>query len=257
MRLAAALAVVSTVSLSAGSGRAQPAAAGPNEVVTRVDELWKRRDDPAAFAQQKTLLEQALARAPSDYGVLWRLARWYAWKSDDPTLAKADRVNLGKLGWDLAERAVAINPNHVGAQFWGMAAMGAYALGLGIVRALTQGIEGKFRQRLSRAERFDPAYANGAIPVAWGSYYAKLPWPKYDEEKATAYFRKALSLNPNNLRSRVYWAELHLREDRPAEARRLLEEVLKATPNKYDPAEERRCQMLAARTMGRLDEAVK
>ncbi len=256
MRLAVAVAGLLSISLSAGGARAQ-APASPTEVATRVDELWKRRDDPAAFAQQKTLLDQALARAPGDYGVIWRLARWYAWKSDDPALSKADRVTFGKTGWDLAERAVAINPNHVGAQFWGMAAMGAYALGLGIVRALTQGIEGKFRQRLSRAERFDPTYANGAIPVAWGSYYAKLPWPKYDEEKATLYFRKALALNPSNLRGRVFWAELHLREDRPAEARRLLQEVLSATPNKYDPPEEKRCQAMAARTMSRLEQALK
>jgi tetratricopeptide (TPR) repeat protein len=257
MRLAASVAIFAVISLAARGGVAQPPAPGTAEVVARVDELWKRRDDPAALAQQKALLDQALARAPSDYHLLWRLGRWYAWKGDDPTLAKAERMNLGKTGWDLSERAVAINPNHVGAQFWGMAAMGAYALGLGIIKALTQGIEGKFRQRLSRAERFDPSYAHGGIPVAWGSYYAKLPWPKYDEGKATEYFRKALAINPNNLRARVYWAELHLREDRPAEAKKLVEEVLRATPGKYDGPEERRCQILAARTMAKVNEALK
>jgi tetratricopeptide (TPR) repeat protein len=257
MRLAASVAILSIFSLGARGASAQAPAQSPTEVAARVDELWKRRDEPAAFAQQKTLLEQAVARTPSDYGLLWRLARWYAWKGEEPGLSRAERANLGKVGWDLAERAVAINPNHVAAQFWGMAAMGAYALGLGILKALTQGIEGKFRQRLSRAERFDPGYAYGGIPVAWGSYYAKLPWPKYDEEKATEYFRKALAINPNNLRSRVYWAELHLREDRPAEAKRLLEEVLRATPGKYDAPEERRCQAFAARNMQKVNEALK
>ena len=239
----------------AASADAQPRS-GAAQAAARADELWKRRDEGTALAQQKAVLEQALARSPNDYGLLWRLGRWYAWRSDDPSLSKTERVNLGKTGWDLAERAVALNPDHVAAQFWAMSAMGAYAIGLGIIRALTQGIEGKFRQRLSRAERFDPKYAHGSIPVAWGGYYAKLPWPKYDEDKAIAYFRKALTINPNNLRGRVYWAELHLREDRPTEAKRLLEEVLRATPNRYDPPEERRAQMLAAQAMNRVARAL-
>jgi tetratricopeptide (TPR) repeat protein len=238
---------------TAGADSTSAPAGSAKEVASRVDDLWKRRDDPAIFAEQRAVLDQALARAPGDHDLLWRLGRWYAWKSDDPSLPKDQRVKLGKEGWDLLERAVVIKPNHAGTQFWAMAAMGQYALGLGIVRALTQGIEGKFRERLSRAERFDPAYAHGGIPVAWGGFYAKLPWPKYDEDKAVEYFRKALAINPNNLRARVYWAELHRREDRTDEARRLLQEVLRATPNKYDPPEERRCQVLAARMMSRLD----
>ena len=73
-----------------------------------------------------------------------------------------------------------------------------------------------------------------------------MPWPKYDEDKALAAFRKALAINPHNLRARVYWAELLIREDEPEPARRLLQEVLAATPGKYDAPEERRCQVLAA-----------
>ncbi len=252
MRLSAGVALVAVLSLGAPPARAD-APPTPAEAAARADDLNKRRDDPGALAQQKAVLEQALAAAPGDYGLLWRLARWYAWRGDDPRLPKDERANLGKTGWDLAERAVAINPGQAPAYYWAMAGMGTYALGLGIVRALTQGIEGKFRDRLGRAERLDSGYAHGAIPVAWGGYYAKLPWPKYDEKKATESFRKALTMNPNNLRARLYWAELHLREDRKDEARRLLEEVVKATPDKYDPPEERRVQGLARAALERLN----
>jgi tetratricopeptide (TPR) repeat protein len=252
MRLAAGIAIVAV--FMPGAGRVG-ASAGltPAEAAARADDLWKRRDDAAAVAQQKAVLEQAFAAAPGDYGLLWRLARWYAWKGDDPNLSKTERANLGKTGWDLAERAVAINDNHVAAQYWSMAGMGAYAQGLGIIRALTQGIEGKFRQRLSRAERFEPTYEYGAIAVAWGGYYAKLPWPKYDQDKAVAYFRRALTINPNNLRARLYWAELHTRENRPLEAKKLLREILGAPVNKYDPPEEKRVQGMAGLAMQRLN----
>jgi len=182
MRSCAGLALLSILAVVP---RATPVRAdgppSPTDAAARADELWKRRDDLTALAQQKAVLEQAAATAPADYGLLWRMARWYAWRADDPRLPKDERAQLGKAGWDLAEKAVAINPNHVAAQYWAMAGMGTYALGLGIVRAITQGIEGKFKERLGRAERLDGRYAHGAIAVAWGGYWAKLPWPKYDE----------------------------------------------------------------------------
>ena len=105
---------------------------------------------------------------------------------------------------------------------------------------------------ISRAEALDPGYAHGAIPVAWGRYYAKLPWPKYDQKKARAAYAKAMQINPANLRARLFLAELMIEEDQPDEGRRLLEEVVKATPGKYDAPEERRCQRLAAAALAKL-----
>jgi tetratricopeptide (TPR) repeat protein len=229
----------------------------PGGAAARVDELWRRRDDPAALAEQKRLLDDSLSKAPADYGLLWRAARWYLWKSDDPDLSNDAKSKLGKEGWALAERAVAANPAGVEGHYWAATTMGSYALGLGIVRAISQGIEGKFRAHLSRASAIDSRYAHGSIPIAWGRYYAVLPWPKYDERKAIQYYRQALEINPNNLRARVFWADLHLEEDRPAEAKRLLDEVLAAPGNRYDPPEEKRAKLLATRAMPKVMQALK
>jgi hypothetical protein len=226
--------------------------ATPAATAARIDELWKRRDQGNALAEQKALLDQALKQAPGDYGLLWRAARWYFWRSDDPALGKDERTKLGKQGWDLGEKAVAANPNDAAGHFWAMAAMGNYSMGLGIVRALAQRVEGKFKERITRAEALDPGYASGAIPVAWGRYYAKLPWPKYDQKKARAAYAKAMQINPANLRARVFLAELMIEEDEPEQGRRLLEEVVNATPGKYDAPEERRCQRLAAADLQKL-----
>jgi tetratricopeptide (TPR) repeat protein len=219
--------------------------------------LWRRRDEPAAMDQAKQLLDQALVRAPDDYGLLWRAAAWHFWKSDDPALPTSTRAQLGKTGWDLAERAVARNPGHVAGHFWAALTMGNYALGLGIMRAITQGIEGKFRAHIGAAERLDPRYGQGGIQNAWGGYYLTLPWPKRDLEKAEAYFKQALAINPHNLRTRVLLAELRVRRDRLPEARQLLEEVLGATPDQYDPPEEKRAQKLAAATLRKVVDAIK
>jgi tetratricopeptide (TPR) repeat protein len=239
----------------------EPAAPEPalsaEEAGRTVQELWKHRDDPAAMTRAKKILDQALARHPDDYGLLWRMAAWYFWKSDDPELPTAERTKMGKEGWAVAERAVTLRPDDAAGHFWAATTMGNYSLGIGVIRALSQRIEGKFRSRISEAEKLDPAYGQGAIPNTWGRYYASLPWPKRDRDKAERYYRKALEINPHNLRSRVYLAELALDKDRPAEAKKMLDEVLQSPVGKYDPPEEKRAKVLARQTMRQVDQALR
>jgi hypothetical protein len=250
-----ALVIAATLAQTAPAAARAPqaAAASAVSISQKVDDLWKRRDERTALDEQKALLEEGLRRMPGEYPLLWRAARWHFWVSDDPDLSTEERTRIGKVGWDLAERAIARDSEHVEGHFWAAACMGNYALGLGVVRALAQRIEGKFKERMSRAEALDAGYAHASIPVAWGRYHAKLPWPKYDQKKARLAFQQALQRNPHNLRARVFLADLLRDEDEPAEARRLLGEVLKATPGKYDAPEERRAQLLARRLLAKLD----
>ena len=226
-------------------------------LLARADELWKNREDPAALAQNKRILDQALIDSPADYEWLWRAAVWNFWCSDEAQRPKDERVKLAKTAWDLSERAVTANPGGVEGHFFSAAAMGNYSLGIGILRALGQRIEGKFTTRLSEADRINPNFAHGGIAVAWGRYHASLPWPKYSEKKATAAYQRALAINPDNLRARVYWAELLLEEDHPSEAKRLLDEVMQAHPGKYDAPEERRAKAMAQALLVKVTAALK
>jgi tetratricopeptide (TPR) repeat protein len=233
---------------------AKPAAAPPTppplaQVLARVDELHRRRDDRAAFAEEQALVQGALARAPQDYGVLWRAARLSFWLADDPGQSNDERSRIGKEGWDLAERAIAVNPNRVEGHYWAAVCMGNYALGLGVVKALAKGMEGKFRERLGRAEQLDRRYEQGAIDTAWGRFFDKLPWPKRDRDEADRRFHRAIEVNPLNLRARVYLARTYLDEDRAADAKRLLDEVAAAPADRYDPPEERRAKAIGAGLM--------
>jgi tetratricopeptide (TPR) repeat protein len=253
--ISAALAVLLTV--EAGSDArapASPPAAAPQpplaQVLARVDELHKRRDDRTAWAEEQSLVQSALARGPQDYEVLWRAARFHFWLADDPGQSAEQRSRVGKEGWDLAERAIAINPNRVEGHYWAAVCMGNYALGLGIVKALAKGMEGKFRERLGRAGQLDGRYQHGAIEVAWGRFFDKLPWPKRDREQAEAHLKRAIEINSMNLRARVYLASSYIDQDRFAEAKRLLDEVAGApATGRYDPPEERRSKALGAGLM--------
>src|SRR5262249_4632067 len=148
-----ALALLATVDAAGGTVPAAPGAptvpAAPGAepaalpaLLARIDELHRRRDDRGAWAEEQRLAQSAPGRAPSDYGVLWRAARLYFWSSDDPGTPSDQRSRLGKEGWDLAERAIAANPNDVAGYYFAAVCMGNYALGLGIMKALSIGMEG-------------------------------------------------------------------------------------------------------------------
>jgi len=230
---------------SSGGAIANAATAPLPAVIARVDELYKRRDDRAAWHEEQRLVQALLARAPGDYEALWRAARFYFWASDDPGVSKEQRSRWGKDGWDIAERAIALNPNDVAGYYWGAFCMGNYALGLGVVKALSQGMEGKFRDRMTRAQALNAGYDWGGVETAWGRFFDKLPWPKRDRKKAEEHLRKAIEINPYALRARVFLASLYLDTDRIIEAKRLLDEVVAAVPGRYDAPEERRAQALA------------
>ena len=220
--------------------------------LARIDELRRRRDDPTSWAEAQQLVQATLARAPNDFGVLWRAARLYFWLSDDSTASSDQRSRWGQQGWDLAEHAITVNPNDVAGHYWAAVTMGNYALGLGLVKALRMGMEGKFKDRLKRAGELAPQYEHGAIDLAWGRFYDKLPWPKRDRKKAQQYLRGALQAHPDDLRARVFLAQSLMDDDQLPEAKRLLDEVAAAQPGKYDAPEERRAKLLGQRAMPEL-----
>jgi hypothetical protein len=121
-----------------------------------------------------------------------------------------------------------------------------------VLRALADGIEGKFLRPLERATALDERYDHGSIPVVWCAYYLELPWPKRDRGKAAAACQRALVINPANLRARFYLARIAADEDRPDEARGLLAAIAAAPVGRYDPPEERRVKKDAAAMAAKL-----
>ena len=214
-------------------------------LLARVDTEWSRRDEPGRMEEIRGLLEKAEKLAPNDYGVLWRLARYYFWVSDDPQIPNDEKSKLGKKAWEYGDHATAANPNGVEGWYFAAVGMGNYSLGIGILKALGEGIEGKFKDRLSRAEKIDPKFYEGGIYNAWGRFYFKLPWPKYDARRSEQALQKAIEVNSANVRGRLFLAELYIREKHRKEAKELLEEAVALKPGAYDAPEERRSQAMA------------
>jgi tetratricopeptide (TPR) repeat protein len=227
------------------TARGQASPADAKDLLARVDAAWMQRDEPGQLDAIRADLDAAERAAPDDYGVLWRRSRLDFWLSDDPAIPDDEKSRLGKMGWEAGDRASSVNPKGVEGWFFAAGGMGNYSLGIGVLNALAQGIEGKFKERLSKAESIDPGFNAGGIANAWGRFYFKLPWPKYDARKSESFLRKAIKVNPDNVRARVYLAELYLKESHPKEARKLLEEAIAHEPGRYDGPEERRYQTRA------------
>jgi hypothetical protein len=231
-----------------GVAEARPKAA-PDATLAAVDAEWPRRDQPGVIDDIKAKLVAAEKRAPEDYGVLWRQARLYFWLADDPNLAKGEKSRLGKISWDYGDKATRVNPDAVEGWNFAAAGMGNYALGIGIFTALRQGIEGKFKERLSRAEQIEPGFENGAIQTAWGRFWYELPWPKYSARRSREALEAALHRNADNVRAHVYLADLWFKEDEPAKAKAELEKAVANPPGRYDAPEERRWQDVARKML--------
>jgi len=235
-----ALALLAAV-LAAPAQPAEPLEA----LLSRADALYARRDEPGVAGELAQLLAEAVQRAPADYGVLWRRAQLQFWISDDPLLPAEEKSKLGRECWEVADEATRTQPGRVEGWFYAAGCMGNYALGIGVVRALTQGIEGKFKERLGKAGSIDPAFQSGAVPTAWGRFFYELPWPKHDAARSEQRLRDALGMNPRNVRAQVYLAELFRKEGKQEEARRVLESAVARPPGAYDAPEERRWQARA------------
>jgi tetratricopeptide (TPR) repeat protein len=221
-------------------------------LLVKADAAWAVRDQPGKLEELAATLEAAAAKAPDGFEVLWRQARHLGWVCEDPKLTAEGKSKLGKQVWELGDRARELQPGRVEGHFYAMSGVGNYSLGIGVLSALAKGIEGKFRERLSRAEAINPDFENGVIQMSWGRLYYELPWPKHDARLSEKYLRQSIAYNGENVRSQVYLGDLLLDEGRKDEARAAYQRAVDIVPGKSDPPEQRRWQVVARRQLEKL-----
>lgn len=212
----------------------------------QLDELWLQRDNPSVGPQLEPRLREALRSNPNNFELLWRAARERAWVADnaaDPRLKK----QAGKEAWNYGEKAIEQNPARAEGYYYSGVGVGSHASGIGIVQAVTQGLEKKFVEKIEKAAAIDPWIDRGGPLVALGRYYYTMPWPKQDLEKAERYYEQVLAKFPENLRARHYLAQLKLKTNE-RDAARTLAVGVRTAPVDYDPAEGKRVQSWAIRT---------
>ncbi|MBN1204799.1 MAG: hypothetical protein JXB05_07740 [Myxococcaceae bacterium] len=229
-----------------------PARAASPELLTSLDALDQRRAEPAALKEQEETLKKELKAAPEDYELLWRSSRLLNWQADGASDARLKKV-LGKQAWDVCERGVKVAPQRVECQYYAAAGIGMYSQAVGIMKALGEGLEGKFNARLDAAIKIDPDFDRGAPLLAKGRYHYELPWPKRDLAESAKLYEKVIAKFPDNLRAQLFLAETLLADDKAEKAR---ERVLKVKQGSvaYDPPEGRRVQEMAKKVEAEIAE---
>jgi hypothetical protein len=243
--------LVCLLSRLAASQDRQPDAGSPDTPrlaeswTQRFDRIWPERDDPKVFEEVHQLTKAQLAQRPNDYEANWRMAAVLLWQADGLADGTKEKASYGKQGWQLAERATLAKPNDVRAEYHAGVGIGLYSEGVGIVTALREGLEGKFRGHVQAALKLDRHYLDGAPQVLWGRYFFKLPWPKRDVDESIKVLRACLKEHPTNLRGKLYLADSLAHENLKAEANKWIDEIL-AAPLGADPPEDRRIKKRAA-----------
>jgi hypothetical protein len=207
-----------------------------------LDQLFAQRDQPGVTEKLEAALAEAIKAAPQDYGLLWRRARIGQWKADGATDSEQKKL-LGKECWASADVALAVQPGGIEANYYGAACIGAYSQAVGILKALGEGLEGKFNDRLDKAISLDPKFAHCAPLVAKARYYYELPWPKRNLDKSAELFQKVEKTCPESLRAPLWLAETELKRNGVTSALVALQPAISGKTD-YDPAEGKRVKGL-------------
>jgi len=213
------------------------------------DDLWKRRDDPAVLRQLDALTEEHLAEDPNAFETNRRHASLVAWEADGEADGSDEKAAKGKAAWEAGDKAIQASPGDVRGHYYSGVGVGLYSEGVGILTALSQGLEGKFRERMLAALRIDKDFLDGAPQVVWGRYFFKLPWPKRDLDESIRVLRIAVRSHPGNWRAKLYLADsliVNGLEGQDDEAHLLVQQILDA-PGGHDPPEEKRVKEMARR----------
>lgn len=227
-----------------------------DDIIKKVDELWAIRDDQSKVKESLELLKKALENTPEDYELLWRYARinfWIADSSDN----KEIKAKHGKEGYMAGQKAITIKPERVEGYFWGVASLGMYSEGIGILKSIKEGNKKKFEDMLNKALKIDRTYEGGGPIRTQGRFYARLPWPMKDVKKGLSLLDESINLNKKVIRATYYKAEILYDDGEYQKAKELLDKILKDEFPQDDEPEKKLVRKWAERLMKKIEEKLK
>jgi uncharacterized protein (TIGR02996 family) len=217
------------------------------------DRLFSERDEPRVLAQLERQAAELLIRFPDDGQVLWRVARAHC------AMAKAQPAGPGRQAealtcWTLGDRARALNPSSAEAHYWAAVGLGLWARSIGVLRAITEGVQEKLHERLDKAIALDPDVDHAGPWLIKGRFYQEAPWPLHDMKRAGEYLDKVRARFPESVKARLYYADWLVEQGERQKAQAELEALL-AADGSYDLPDARAAKAEAAQTLEQLREA--
>ena len=158
---------------------------------------------------------KALAENPNDYEANWKCARAYREYGDE---AKKQNVGgwkkicaeYGKKGMQYAQKAIELKPDRPEGHYYYGLSVGIYSDGVSILTALAEGLKNKTQSGFEKAYAINKMYKDAGPMLSLGRFWAVLPWPYRDREKALKYYREyqATQYFADNAEAQLFLAEL-------------------------------------------------
>jgi tetratricopeptide (TPR) repeat protein len=168
-----------------------------------------------------------------DQAILGIQQQWAQVMYQTPEKAKGDAFT--KLDGE-AKAVAARYPGRAEPLIWEAISLSSHA---GVEGGLTGlGMAKESRDLLLQAERIDPKALDGSVYTSLGALYAKVPgWPIGfgDKDKAEAYLKQALALNPNGMDPNYLYGDFLFAQGRYKESEQALEHALHAAPRPNRP----------------------
>jgi len=197
-----------TAAPSNGNGTVQ----NLQEKITQMDSLWATRHKNGISQQGLDYARLLFKENPANYDVAWRTARAAFWVAEHST-DKKNMETLGKEGYEAGLKAIELRPQGIDGYYWASAALGQYATGAGILKALFKGLGSKYEELCEKALKINRAHDWAGPLRAYGRYWYSLPAVKRDLDKSKKYLEEAVKLSPLNLRNHAYLADTYLMDE--------------------------------------------
>jgi tetratricopeptide (TPR) repeat protein len=204
------------------------------DIATRLQDAWR------AFHRGDfyDALTSGLSIGPPGYNVANRAANIYA------TYLEPDKGRRLEIFQDVLRRAEELHglvPDLVNGWYYGSQALGRYAQGISVARAIGEGLAGKLKSGLERALKLEPNHSDAHI--ALGAYHANVVSKMgalagrltfgASKEAAAEHFEKAVKLNPDSAIAKIEFANglaMLFGKSRLADAMRLYDEAAGIEP---------------------------
>jgi tetratricopeptide (TPR) repeat protein len=203
-----------------------------DSAIQKADKLYADRDKVESLKQAVALVEKDV----TNYEAMWRLAKFKFYLSNLES-EEAQKITVLQTGIAAAERAIKLDTNRVEGHFWLGVTKGKYADLKGGFAAL--GLVKTVRRELETALKLDPTYARGTIQLALGEMSLRVPRLLGGNDKRGIEMLEAgLKAGQANAELKLALAEQYEKKNRKAEAKKLLEEILKEEDPLRTPLEQ-------------------
>lgn len=202
--------------------------------ISEGDRLYEEREDMSKARVAVAALRQAVTADYGNYEAAWKLAR-ASFYVGDHTDSDDEADDMFRAGIDAGKAAVQLVGDKPEGHFWLGANYGGAAQRSTLASlAAVQDIRGEMETVIKLDEKFE----GGSAYLGLGRLYLKAPKVLGgDTAKAIDYLKKGLTISPNNSLMKYYLAEAYQTENRDAEAKKLIEEIISMTPDPHYLAE--------------------